>query len=283
MKIKGRLLFVIFVLFSFNLFSFNLFSSECSESEKDLIYKTLDARLQTRLCKNEEDAILFMEKYFDSILDQLYSPSIVSDEVFLALENMVNLEIYNYMYQKNISSSELSDFILPQFYKNEKYNESHLEKKMNEWYCLSYGDVLNSSMQFLSQSTAIKLGLREKESYDEIVNEKPFFSFARINRGLWYYFAPAIGGGSKKTALEDFSMALQCAACDYESFYSRVYLSQMYYEEKKIELCESLLNECDEILQGNVYIPFIRFLNDNGYSLLYYTNNREKVEKKLGI
>ena len=52
---------------------------------------------------------------------------------------------------------------------------------------------------------------------------------------------------------------------------------------KVLQSCEKLLKECDEILPENVYTAFIRLINKNNYSLLFYTNNREKVEKKLGI
>ena len=138
-------------------------------------------------------------------------------------------------------------------------------------------------MQFIPQATAIKLGLKEKDEYDSVVEKNPSLAFGRINRALWYYFAPAIGGGSKTVAKADFEKAVECAASDYEKFYSRIYLSQVYYDDGNLSDCKKLLEECDKILPGNVYTSFIRFLNDNKYSLLFYTNNREKVEKKLGL
>lgn len=270
---------VIFVIFA-ALFFTSLYANDFSESENALIYRTLDARLKTRLCKNEDEAISQMKAFRDSLEKENVFAK-VSDEVSLILINMINLEIYNYMYQKDMNSSELKPFIITQYDKITDFQNKNKSDTLSAWFYLSSGDVMNSSMQFLSQSAAIKIGLQEKSDYDLITEKNPEFSFAKINRGLWYYFAPAIGGGSKKIAKEDFLAAVKYATSDYERFYSRVYLSQLYYDDGMKNDCTILLDECDRILPENSYIPFIRFLNENEYSLLYYTNNREKVEKKL--
>ena len=246
-----------------------------------IIYKVLDARLSTRLCKTSRDAIERMDEVKADFEKQGLLTSANTEEN-LIIENMINLERYNYMYEKDMKSAELKPFILSQYDKINAYKDAHPENNFSPWFILSSGDVINSSMQFIPQATAIKQGLREKDEYDTVVNENPQMSFALINSALWYYFAPAIGGGSKSVAKNQFSKAVEYAQCDYERFYSRVYLSQIYYDENKKEECKTLLDECDKILEGNIYIPFIRMLNDQGYSLLYYTTNREKVDKKLG-
>ena len=272
----------LFLSLFFLIFTCLLFAKDFPQNEKNLIYKALDARLQTRLCNNPDDAIKLMEAFKSSITkDAAYETA--DEELRFVIENMISLEEYNYMYAKNADSAELKPFILKQYDKIEAYKKAHEGKELNCWFILSSGDVINSSMQFISQSTAIKLGLKEKEEYDTVAETDGTVSFGRINRALWYYFAPAIGGGNKAKAIEDFQKAVEYAECDYERFYSRVYLSQVYYDEGNKAECEKLLNECDSILPGNVYTPFIRTLNQNDFSLLYYTENRKKVEKKLGI
>lgn len=259
-----------------------VFAKDFSQAGKELINKTLDARLQTRLYKTPDEAIKFMEAYKNSLLNDVAYIS-ADEEVRFVIENMISLEEYNYMYAKNADSADLKPFILKQYDKIEAFKSTHNEKELSCWFILSSGDVINSSMQFISQSTAIKLGLQEKDEYDAVSVSDGDVAFGRINRALWYYFAPAIGGGSKSKAKEDFKKALDCAKCDYERFYSRIYLSQVYYDEGNKAECEKLLKECDAILEGNVYTDFIRYLNQNDFSLLYYTENRKKVEKKLGI
>lgn len=271
-----------FSFFIFLIFTGLLFAKDFSQSGKELIYKTLDARLQTRLCKTPDEAIKYMEAFKSSLSgDAAYKAA--DEEVRFVIENMISLEQYNYMYAKNADSAELKPFILKQYDKIEAYKASHSGTELTCWFILSSGDVINSSMQFISQATAIKLGLQEKDEYDAVSETDGEVAFGRINRALWYYFAPAIGGGSKTKAKDDFKKAVDCAKCDYERFYSRIYLSQVYYDEGNKAECEKLLSECDKILPGNDYTTFIRYLNQNDFSLLYYTENRKKVEKKLGI
>ena len=264
------------------LLAFSLCAAELSSFDTALIYKTLDARLKTRLYKTPDEAISYLNKFKSEIVkDKDYISA--GKEARLISENMISLERYNYMYAKEINAKELKPYIIDQYEKIEVFQKENENSDFSPWFYLSSGDVINSSMQFIPQGTAIKLGLKEKDDYDMVVKNNPSLAFGRINRGLWYYFAPAIGGGSKNIAKDDFENAVKSASCSYEKFYSRIYLSQVYYDEGKKEECKKLLSECDEILPGNFYTPFIKILNDNNYSLMYYITNREKVDKKLGL
>lgn len=270
-----------FIIFSFCLI-FSVISKDFSGGEKNIINKTLQARLDTRLYEKTEEAIKSLEEYKNKIeADSEYINA--GEEAKFVVQNMIVLETYNYMYAADMNSKELKPFILAQYEKIDSFQKAHKNEELSPWFYLTSGDVINSSMQFISQATAIKLGLQEKDDYDSVVEKNPELAFGRINRALWYYFAPAIGGGSKSVAKADFTKAVECADTDYEKFYSRIYLSQVYYDDGNMAECKKLLDECDKILPDNVYTPFIRFLNDNKYSLLYYTNNRGKVEKKLGL
>ncbi|MCR4579668.1 MAG: hypothetical protein K5681_04895 [Treponema sp.] len=263
-------------------FFVTLFANFIFAEDYSLIYKTLDARLATRLCPTSDQAIASMDSLRKAYEDQGILTGQLT-EAELIIDNMISLERYNYMYEKDLESPDLKPYILAQYDKINDYVEKHEGKKFSPWFILSSGDVINSSMQFIPQATAIKQGLKEKEDYDKVLEENPDLAFGLINAALWYYFAPAIGGGSKEKAKSYLEHAVSCAACDYEAFYSRIYLSQIYYDNGLKEDASKLLNECDEILSDTKYISFIRFLNDNNYSLLYYTNNRGKVEKKLGL
>lgn len=261
---------------------FSALSKDFSGAEKSIINKTLQARLNTRLYEACDDAIKSLNDFKSKIeADSEYTSA--GEEAKFIVQNMLVLEIYNYMYQKDMNSKELKPYILAQYNQIESFQKAHQSEELSSWFYLSSGDVINSSMQFIPQATAIKLGLQEKTDYDSVVSKDPELAFGRINRALWYYFAPAIGGGSKSVAKADFEKAVEVAATSYEKFYSRIYLSQVYYDEGNTADCKRLLDECDKILPSNVYTPFIRFLNDNKYSLLFYTNNRDKVEKKLGL
>jgi len=256
-------------------------ATELSDTEIALIYKTLDARLQTRMCKESDSAINHMKAFQSEIeSSKLFTQS--SEEAQYVVQNMIVQEIYSYMYEKDMKSPELKPYILSQYEKIEKYRESSGKDKLSSWFIVSSAEVINSSMQFIPQSTAIKMGLQEKADFDYIAENYPEHSTAFLNRALWYYFAPGIGGGSKTTARNDFKQAVENSVCDYEKYYSRIFYSQICFEEGDVEKCTTLLKECDSLMPNTNYTDFIRKLNANNYNLLYYTNNREKVEKKLG-
>lgn len=274
---KNKLFVIVFLLAA----TF-AFGKELSAADTNLIYKVLDARLQTQKYSEPSDAISFLNSFEKEIKSSAeYNAS--NAEVKFIVENMLVLEKYSFMYKKDMKSPELKPFILAQNDKIEEWKKKDTNNDLSSWFYLSSGDVINSSMQFLSQATAIKQGLKEKDEYEMIAKNNPQHSFCLINKALWYYFAPAIGGGSKSVAKTDFENAMKFAACNYEKFYSRVYLSQIYYDEKKSAESEKLLKECDEILPDNIIVPFLRKLNENGYSMMYYIVNREKVDKKLGL
>ncbi len=260
----------------------NLFilSPVFSES-KDFLTRVLNAKLHTRVCENPEEALVYL-KNFKAELEAENAFADKDSVDCITLSNLLNNEIYIYMYETDASTQELKDFILAQYNEIEAWKENHGEDEYTQWFILSTWDVVNQTMQFIPQTTAIRLGLKEKQEYDSLVKNYPDFSFGYMNAALWYYFAPGIGGGSKSTAIEYFKKSVETASYDYEKFYSRIFYSQTLYDKGDKETCKRLLKECDAVLPNNVYTPFIRFLNDNGFSLLYYTNNRDKVEKKIG-
>ena len=138
-------------------------------------------------------------------------------------------------------------------------------------------------MQFLPRTDAIKYGLQEKKEYATVLENEPQMSLALINSALWYYFAPAVGGGSKSKAKTYFSDAFKHAASDYEKYYAAIYLSQFCFEQKDSAGAEQYLAEAEKVLPGTGYIAFIRELNGIGFSLYDYNNNssRAKVKRKL--
>lgn len=274
----GKSIFLFFVIFSLNtgLFAQKSFSS----IEEDVISKTVAMRFETRKCSTADEAI----KKIDSFSAQIKASaewSSLGEQAKLTFENMIVQEKYSYIYEKNEKDPQLKNLILNQYNKIIAWNEAHPAVQKNKWYVLSSGDVINSSMQYISQSLAIKYGLQEKDDYDALVNEYPDFSFALINSALWYYYAPAIGGGSTKKATDYFKKAFLKASSSYEKYYAAIYMSQICYENKDTATADFYLKEAEKLTGGDRYVKFIKKLNANNFSLFYYINNREKVEKKL--
>jgi hypothetical protein len=274
MKIK------FFILLSLFLNVYSAFCSDFTDYEMNIIEQIQEFRFSTRAMKSAEEAVSKIADYRKTLLTDEVRKNL-SEEAELTADNLLILEQYNYMYEKEMKSPELEPFIKPQYEKIAAWDAEHPFDKANPYYILSSGDLTNSTMQFLPQGKAINLGLQEKKNYDMVVANYPKLAFGLINAALWYYFAPAIGGGSMTKAREYFSRASECASNNYEKFYAYVYYSQFLYEKNEMELCEKYLSMAEELLPDNRWTPFIRKMNAKSYSVLDYSNNRDKIEKKI--
>lgn len=261
-------------------FADGLFCAEFSDYEKNIIEQIQEFRFFTRAIQSADEAVSKIAEYRTSFLTADVRKNL-SEEAELTADNLLILEQYNYMYEAAPKSPELEPFIKAQYEKIDAYNAAHEQAECNPYYVLSSGDLINSTMQFLPQGTAIKLGLQEKKNYDAVVANYPDFAFGLINAALWYYFAPAIGGGSNTKAHSYFSRAVECASNNYEKFYASVYYSQFLFENNDSEACEKYLSQAESLLPNNRWTLLIRRMNKLSYSVLDYSNNREKIDRKL--
>ena len=178
----------ILILLICNLFILNPVFSE----NKDLLTRVLDAKLHTRVCESPEAALVYLKDFKASLeAENAFADKDSID--CITLSNLLNNEIYIYMYETDASVQELKDFILAQYNEIEEWKSNHGEDEYTQWFIISTWDVVNQTMQFIPQTTAIRLGLKEKQEYDSLVQKYPDFSFGYMNAALWYYFAPAIG------------------------------------------------------------------------------------------
>lgn len=273
-----KILFTIFALF----FSVNfIFAKEnLSEKEQNFINQVLDFRFNLRSFETVEECIKNADDYIKSLAKN--DDYINADEEFkLTIDNLVSVAKFNVIYEKDMNSPVLKELMMAQYEKVIAYNEKTNVDYRNKWYIVTAYDVINSTMQFLPQSNAIKYGLEEKDVYDAMMKKYPDFSYLFINTGLWYMFAPAIGGGSDVKAMDFFQNAINKATTNYEKYYANLYYSQLLFDKKKYDDAKKYLDAADKLLPGKRYIKFIKLLNENGYSVYYYTNNKEKVDKKL--
>ena len=115
------------------------------------------------------------------------------------------------------------------------------------------------------------------------VEKEPNIFFGNLNMAQWYFHAPAIGGGSKKKADELFKVALANTEGTGDEFYINLIYSQFLYDQKDEAKAATYFQKAYEIQPDSKKLALVKLLNDNGYTLFYYTLNRAKVEKKLGL
>ncbi|MBR4011267.1 MAG: tetratricopeptide repeat protein, partial [Spirochaetaceae bacterium] len=107
-----------------------------------------------------------------------------------------------------------------------------------------------------------------------------------ISDGYVYAFShwgTAIGGGSKKKAEELFKVALANTEGTGDEFYVNLIYSQFLYDQKDKAGAATYFQKAYDIQPDSKKLALVKLLNDNGYTLFYYTLNRAKVEKKLGL
>ncbi len=255
-------------------------AADFTNEENQEIQNILSFRLSLRSYSTNDEVIEKVRSYRASHKDKISS---FKEEAQIVCNNMLATAEYNAFYAKDMHAPEMEGILRPQYETIMKFQERTPIEEQNPWFTLTSADIINSMMQFLKQSDAIKLGLQEKKDYASVIERFPQNSFANMLSGYWYYYAPGIGGGSKKKARIFFSDALKYAENDYEKFYGYINLSQMNFEDKKKEEAARLLDEAEKILPNTRHIAFIRKINEMGYSAFDYNQNstREKLDARL--
>ncbi len=256
------------------------FAADFTDYENSLVKQVLQIKLDSRMYKTNESALAFVQGEHQKMLNDGIQ-SKLSDEAKLTLDNFFVLEEYHFMWEMTPEDPEIAGFILRQFDKVIAWNSAHDVSGRNGWYNLSAYDLINSTMPHLKQGKSISLGLEEKKVYDSMIQNGPESGLLYINAGLWYYFAPAIGGGSNAKAISFFRKAAEVAGSPYEKYFALVYLSQSEFDKNDSASCEKHLAEAEEVFPGSYYIETVRYMNKAGCSVLDYANNRKKVDGKV--
>ena len=162
---------------------------------------------------------------------------------------------------------------------NEAYLAAHKGERLDKWVSVTAADVISCYMSF-SVSDVVKYGLSLKDFYRNAVEQDPSMSYALTNLAQWYYWAPRINGGSKKTALTYFEQALTAADTPAETYYACIFLSQLLFENGEKARCAALLDQATAIAPESRYLARIRAMNQAGDSLYQSNRKTSKMEGK---
>ena len=208
-----------------------------------------------------------------------------TDEEKLIFENFKILEQYNYMRQIPSMEGSLKSLIRTQYDKNDAYFSAHKNEAINKWLWCTAADMLSCNLSYATVGVIMHDGIAVKKYYQKALDEDPAMSYALTNIAQWYYFAPAIGGGSKTKAGEYFERAVRDARTDAETYFAKIFLSQFLFDDKALEAeSAKLLDEADALQRGGNYVAWIKKVNTAGYSLLQYNAKKmtpDDIEKKL--
>lgn len=253
---------------------------ELPVAEEQLIDSVMDFRMKLGQCATCDEAVAKIDAYNESVQTGRLLPGI-SDEAKLIVDSMLVWEKYNYLYEKDIKHPALKGLITAQYEKVKLWLKTHKKEKQSKWLYTTAADILSCCMQFLPIPTAMSEGLNIKKYYDDALEIDGNMALCLINASQWYFYAPAISGGSKKKTLEMLQKAVKVSRTPAELYYSKALLSQMLFENGKKDESAKLLVEDALLLPGSRYIAHLQTINKAGYSYFYYTMNRAKVDAAL--
>ena len=251
-----------------------------TEFEGKAISDMFEFCLSTEKIKDPLEAAKKVDEYYTFVNSSDYSANL-SASILICLNNVLLWQKYNFYYESDISHPEIESIIKNQYKVVKAWFKDHKKQPQTKWIYSTSGNVLSSCMQFLPMTTAMTEGLTVKKYYDIALKQDADFSYCLTNIGQWYFFAPAMGGGSKAKAKESFEKAIEKASSNYDLYFAQIFLSQCYFEEGNKNKCDELLLQAEKIIPAGRTVQHVKLVNSIGHSYYDYTMNRKKIDKKM--
>lgn len=235
-------------------------------------------RMNLASYRRPEDALLAIERYHNEHLSE-EALSGFSEQETLILRNFEVLERYNFMREIPSRKEETVDMLKAQYKVLTSWIAARKGEEFNKWLLTTAGDILSCNLSYARVSQILRDGRAVKNYYERALLQDDSMEYALTNLGQWYYYAPAVGGGSKSKAGDFFERAVEGARTDAETYYAKIFLSQYRFEDKKRRHeAAALLSEADSLQPGGFYVAWIRKINEQGYSLFYWNTHNIRTE-----
>ena len=266
---KTRLLSALLALANFSA------SAEISDRAQKAVDDFMDLRM--KIAGLSSDQALAQVADFEKKLS--VDSSFSSQEDRLVLVNFIIMEKYNFLRKQKGSKPQLKKLLKELKEKNEAWFAANGEGKAGVWLLATSADVTSCYMSY-SVAEVMKSGLSLREKYLKAVALDPAFSYGWTNLGQWYYWAPAINGGSGKKARAAFEHAVAAAKNPAEKFFACVFYSQFLIEEKEFENAAAMLDQAEAQDPKNPYVDFLRSVNKTGDSFFDWSKKHSQMERE---
>jgi hypothetical protein len=274
---KLLIVFLLFMVCTAPLFCAKNLSAQEQKAIDDMMMFRLDTYLLT-----PEKTVKAVKEYKQTFLEEA-SKNHYSDETILIVENYLVLEEFGSLEEINPDHPEMKPLLKAQSEKNEQWFKKHEKEEKNSWLYCSYAGIISSYLRYQNFFIKIDKGLLVKEYLEKALEQTPNMSLAQMGLALWYYFAPAISGGSVNKSITYYEKAVSNARNDAELFTAKYYQSQCYFHKDKKNEYNDAMNVLKSLLPENRKVTLLEKLNKAGYTIFDYQENREKIYKKLGI
>ncbi|MCR5762160.1 MAG: TRAP transporter TatT component family protein [Treponema sp.] len=238
-------------------------------------------RVEASSCKSNNESMKMLDEFKKQTERELPMHAIDIEQELLIFESLYVMERHHYLYDYEDKRPFLCDAMKAQMEKNENYLAKFKSREnANKWLYVLTGDVTSCYMTF-SLSATLRYGFHVKDLYEKALKLDSGLSYALTNLGQWMFYAPKIFGGGKKKALKCFTRAVESSKNDGEQFFSDMYMSQFYFDRKKMDLSKKYFDKAYAFNQDSSYLELIKILNENGWSLFYYNRHRAGIDADI--
>lgn len=283
---KKQILIILGILFSLS----SAFSDELFNDDLVLVAKALDAKLFVDNYENYADKVTYVQSV-ESECQQLFincseeAQLIFNSTLAIQKENMkaaekMRVEKENGTSKKDRNSTpdeESKKIIFDYLNKYEDYAAKHANP--SSYFNYHYLEVKMSSFAYLSRKQQLEGFTNLIDGYKAIYEQNPKMSENLLALGMINQFLPGVLGGNKKEGKEQILQAIEYAVCGYEKASSCMLLSQIYFEDKKFDEANDLLDKALKIAPENRTLIELKKMNDAGYSMSDAEKYRKAKEK----
>ncbi len=244
--------------------------------EKALEFVTL--RVQLKNSKNLKKTAETLDQFEADALAQVESYAIDLEQEKLIFQTLVYIERYE-NFNSRSNRAEYRKQAKELMKRNHHIIDSRGFEKTSKWTYYLSGDITSYYMTRSIPATLL-YGLRVKSWYQEAIKKDKYMPMPNVSLGNWYFFAPGIMGGSKKTAGECYKRALEGAKVTGEKYLIYLYYSQ-YLFDKKDKKAASYLEMAYDLNVGNKELNKITELNCMGTSYFEFMRTRAGIDEEI--
>ncbi|MBQ0051760.1 MAG: hypothetical protein KBT11_06825 [Treponema sp.] len=272
MKLRNLFVICIFAL-ALPVFS----EGEISDFTNQTVYEFITTRVRLKSWEDQA-AVEKIAEIRAETMEKLKSVAVDLEQEECILESLFFTETYEHLIKAE-TRGDLRVGMKNLMKRNMDCINSRKHEKISKWMYLSAGDVTS---YYMTRSIAATFfyGFKVKGYYESALDKDSGLTSANTSLGSWLFYAPA-PIGSNKRAEKHYKSGLKGAKTDGEKYMAFQYLSQLYYEQKKISKAEEYLQKAYDLELGHKELDKIRACNKAGYSLFQYNRNRAGIDEKI--
>lgn len=269
---KTKIITFFLLLSSFTVFAQN----KISQKAQDYIDSFMNFRMELSVYQNQKATAVSKIKAYQS--SNPYQD--FSEQEKLIIDTLFKLEDYHYTRDDKSNDERLQKLLFNQFQKNEAYINAN-KNNVSSWLYVVTADSVSSYMSYNPVSGAMKYGLKVKKYYENCIELEPKHSYCLSHLAQWYYWAPAINGGSTKKAINYCTNAVTYANNNAEKFFAEIFLSQFLYDNKDKTGAQTHLNKAASYCPKSTLVTELQAYNKQGYSLFTYNKKQAEDDNRM--